>query len=86
MQAKTRNAPVAVTIGLLLFGALFIVVAIVYFTSTANSLPSFFPGHQAGSTKHHNKHGIVMIALAALCWIGAWFTTGRRSSAAEPAA
>ena len=52
-----------------------VAVAVVYFTTTATKLPSFFPGHQAGSTHHHTKHGIAVLGLAALALIGAWFTT-----------
>ena len=63
------------TIGLVVLGLLFVVVAIVYFTKTATDLPSFMPGHQSGVTKHHTKHGIALLGLAALSWIGAWFTT-----------
>ena len=55
--------------------AVCVVIAIVYFARTANALPSFFPGHQAGSAHHHTKHGIALIGLAALALIGAWFTT-----------
>jgi amino acid permease len=52
-----------------------VAVAVVYFTTTATKLPSFFPGHQAGSTRHHTKHGIAVLGLAVLALIGAWFTT-----------
>jgi amino acid permease len=52
-----------------------IAIAIVYFARTADALPSFFPGHQAGSSRHHTKHGIAFLGLAVLAFIGAWFTT-----------
>ena len=42
---------------LLVVAAACIAVAIVYFTKTADTLPSFFPGHKSGSTLHHTKHG-----------------------------
>jgi hypothetical protein len=60
---------------LLAVGVVFVVLAIVYFTTAASSLPSVLPGHQAGSTRHHTKHGIAMLALAVLAWVGAWFST-----------
>jgi hypothetical protein len=41
-----------------LLGALLIVVAIVYFVVPAESLPSFFPGHEPGMTRVRLKHGI----------------------------
>ena len=52
-----------------------VVIAVVYFAKTADALPGFFPGHTAGSTRHHIKHGIAFIGLAVLALIGAWFTT-----------
>ncbi len=32
-------------------------LAVAYFTRTANALPSYLPGHQAGVLRHHTKHG-----------------------------
>ena len=76
---SSRNAPVAVTAGLIVLGLLFAVVGVVYLTKTAAQLPSFFPGHQAGSAHHHTKHALVAFALAIVSWAGAWFSTGRRA-------
>ncbi|MBV8979611.1 MAG: hypothetical protein JO086_01805 [Acidimicrobiia bacterium] len=53
----------------------FVVIAIVYLVTAANALPSFFPGHSAHATKHHTKHGLAALAVAAVALIGAWFTT-----------
>lgn len=76
---SSRNAPVAVTAGLIVLGLLFAVVGVVYLAKTAAQLPSFFPGHQAGSAHHHTKHALVAFALAIVSWAGAWFATGRRT-------
>ncbi|HEV2239683.1 MAG TPA: hypothetical protein VGR98_01450 [Streptosporangiaceae bacterium] len=76
---SSRNAPVAVTVGLIVLGLLFAVVGVVYLAKTAAQLPSFFPGHQAGSAHHHSKHALVAFALAIVSWAGAWFSTGRRA-------
>jgi hypothetical protein len=57
-------------------GVLLIVVAIVYFVDSASALPSFFPGHQAGATHHHTKHGIAALILGLACLVFAWFQTG----------
>ena len=67
---------------LIVLGVLFVAVAIYYWVTPAGSLPSFFPGHDAGSTHHHTKHGLAMLGVAVVCWIGAWMTTGpsRKSS------
>ncbi|MET0633117.1 MAG: hypothetical protein ABWY92_19825 [Xanthobacteraceae bacterium] len=56
-----------------LLGALLIVVAIVYFTVPAESLPSFFLGHEPGMTRVRLKHGIasgvVGVALLVVGWV-----------------
>jgi hypothetical protein len=72
-HARLRFRPT--TAVCLLLAAVLVVVAIVYFIKTAGALPSFFPGHATGSTKHHTKHGIAFLGLAALALVGAWFTT-----------
>jgi hypothetical protein len=65
-----------------ILGVLLLVVAAFYFADSAGSLPSFFPGHQAGSSHHHTKHGIAALVVALLCFAFAWFQTG---PAREPA-
>jgi hypothetical protein len=57
-------------------GVLLLVVAVIYFVEPAKSLPSFFPGHTAGSTHHHVKHGIAAFVVALACFAFAWFQTG----------
>jgi len=67
-----RNlAALAVVLGIAL-----VVVAIVYWVEPAKSLPSFFPGHQAGSNHHHTKHGIASFLVGLACFAFAWFNTG----------
>jgi cytochrome c biogenesis protein CcdA len=56
-----------------LAGIVLIVIGIVYFAEPAKSLPSFFPGHEAGSTHHHVKHGIAAFLLGLACLVFAWF-------------
>ncbi len=48
----------AVIIAAVVVGIALIAVGIVYWVEPAKSLPSFFPGHEAGSGHHHVKHGI----------------------------
>ena len=60
-------------------GVVLIVIAVIYWTSTASGLPSFFPGHQAGSAHHHTKHGIAAFILGLGCFIFAWFQTEPKS-------
>ena len=51
-------------------------MAVVYWVDTAGSLPSFFPGHEAGSAHHHIKHGIAAFVVGLGCLVFAWFQTG----------
>jgi amino acid permease len=76
----TRNAPLGLTIALAVLALAFAVVGVIYVTHTADTLPSVFPGHQAGSLHHHVKHAIATFGLAVGCGLGAWLTSGRRSA------
>ena len=81
----TKNR--ALIIPAVVIGAALIVVAVVYFVSTAHDLPSFFPGHVSAASKeaahHHAKHGIAALVLGLACFVFAWFQTG---PAREPSA
>jgi hypothetical protein len=61
-----------------LLGTLLIVVAAIYLLVPADSLPSFFPGHEAALARVRVKHGLVAgvagIVLIALGWFA-----GRRA-------
>jgi len=57
-------------------GVLLVALAIVYIAEPASSLPSLIPGHQAGSSRHHVKHGIAALAVGVACFDFAWFQTG----------
>jgi hypothetical protein len=60
-----------------LLGLAFIVLAIIYWAEPAKSLPSFLPGHEAGSTHHHVKHGIASFLVGLALLVYAWFQTGQ---------
>ena len=79
-RSSARNAPAWVTAILVVLGILLIVVAVVYFSRSADKLPSFFPGHAAGDTKTHVKHGIAALVLGLIAFVGAWFSTGQKRS------
>jgi hypothetical protein len=64
------------TVAAVVVGVVLIVIAIVYWAEPAKSLPSFFPGHEAGSDHHHVKHGIAAFLLGVACLVFAWFRTG----------
>ena len=68
-----------------LAGIVLIVIAIVYWVEPAKSLPGFFPGHQAGSSHHHAKHGIAAFVVGLGCFVFAWFRSGpKRATAPIP--
>ena len=76
MQNDRLVVAVAVIAGIVL-----IVIAAVYFAEPAKSLPSFFPGHQAGSAHHHVKHGIASLFVGLAFLVLAWFRSGPKRSA-----
>jgi hypothetical protein len=80
--ASTRNAPAVLTVALIALGVIFAALGVLYLAKTAGQLPAFLPGHQAGSGHHHTRHALAAFALAILSWIGAWFTTGKRTRTA----
>ena len=69
----------AVVVGLVL-----VAIGIVYWVEPANSLPSFFPGHDAHSTTHHLKHGIAAFLVGLACLAFAWFQTGGEKTKPAP--
>ena len=83
-MSRTRHRPIpagripswhALAIGVAMNMLAFVVLAVVYFVTPANQLPSVFPGHTAHATRHHTKHGLAAFAVAVVALIGAWFTT-----------
>jgi hypothetical protein len=61
----------------LLLGTVLLIVAVVYFVTPSDQLPSFFPGHEAGVMRAHVKHGIVAGAAGLVLLAIGWFM-GRR--------
>jgi hypothetical protein len=68
-----------------LLGILLLVVAAIYWAEPARSLPSFFPGHDAGSSHHHVKHGIAAFFVGLACLAFAWFQTGPKRGTSSAA-
>ena len=60
----------------LVVGIILIVIAVIYWIEPAKSLPSFFPGQEAGSTHHHVKHGLAAFLVGLACLAFAWFNSG----------
>ena len=72
------NHPLVVAAAVIV-GVALIVLAVVYWAEPASSLPSFLPGHEAGSGHHHVKHGIAAFLVGVALLVFAWFQTGRSS-------
>ncbi len=64
-----------------LAGIALVVIAVVYWAEPAHALPSFFPGHEAGSNHHHVKHGIASFLVGLVLLVFAWFQTGKKQPA-----
>lgn len=74
---RNRKLLVALAVAL---GIVLVAIAVVYWTEPAGSLPSFFPGHEAGSSHHHAKHGIASFLVALACFAFAWFNSGPKKT------
>jgi hypothetical protein len=53
------------------------IAAVMYFTTTAGSLPTFMPGYIAGSSHIHMTHAIAAAVAAVVLLVIGWFL-GRR--------
>ncbi len=77
MPYRKQLVALAVVLGIAL-----VAIAVVYWVEPARSLPSFFPGHEAGSSHHHVKHGIAAVLVGLACFAFAWFNTGPKKRSA----
>ena len=63
----------------------FIVVAVIYLAEPAKSLPSFIPGHIAGSTGHHPLKATGCLVVGIVFAVGAWFALAFKPKPQAPA-
>ncbi len=56
-----------------ILGVVLIIVAAMYLLVPADSLPTFFPGHETGLMRVRAKHGMVSAGLGVVLLIGSWF-------------
>ncbi|HUK95110.1 MAG TPA: hypothetical protein VLU96_08665 [Gaiellaceae bacterium] len=73
---RLNSRPVVIAAAVL--GILLIVLAFYYWAEPAKSLPSWLPGHEAGSSHHHIKHGLASFLLGLALLAFAWFQSGPR--------
>jgi hypothetical protein len=62
-----------------LLAILCIIAAAMYFLMPAGSLPTFMPGHEAGSALFHTKHGIIALVAAVILILIGWIPGRARS-------
>ena len=62
-----------------ILGVACLALAIYYLRTPAGSLPVFVPGHEAGVSAPHVKHGIAAAILGVGCGILAWFLSGNKA-------
>ncbi len=58
----------------IILGLIFLAIGVVYLLVPAESLPSFFPGFEAGLTRARFKHGLASLAVGVVLLGVAWFT------------
>ncbi len=70
-ERSSGRTILAVILGII--ALLFIVAGIIYLAEPAKSLPSFLPGHIAGSTGHHPLRATGSLVIGVVFAVGAWF-------------
>jgi hypothetical protein len=76
----TKNR--ALVLPAIVAGLVLMTIAVIYWADSASNLPSFFPGHEAGSAHHHVKHGLAAFILGLGAFTFAWFQSGPSASTA----
>ena len=71
VERSSGRTILAVILGII--ALVFIVVAVIYIVEPAESLPSFVPGHIAGSTGHHPLKATGSLVVGIIFAVGAWF-------------
>ena len=69
-----------------IIAVVFIVAAVIYLATPAKSLPSFIPGHIAGSTGHHPLKATGSLVVGIVFAVGAWFALTYKPKPQAPAA
>ncbi len=78
-SAKPLNRGLLIVAGVIA-GVVLIVIAVIYLSQPASSLPHFFPGYIPGDQLHHYKHAIAAFILALGAFALAWFSSGPGSA------
>jgi hypothetical protein len=62
------------------FGIVFVALAIYYWLTPANALPAFLPGYDVTMTAPHIKHGIAAFVVGLALLVYAWFASAKKVS------
>ncbi len=62
------------------FGIVFMVLAIYYWLTPADMLPVFLPGYNTALATPHIKHGIASLVLGLALLVYAWFASAKKVS------
>ena len=82
-ERSSGRTILAVILGVI--ALIFIVVAVIYLAEPAKSLPSFIPGHIAGSTGHHPLKATGCLVVGIVFAVGAWFALAFKPKPQAPA-
>ncbi|MGE5166038.1 MAG: hypothetical protein ACM3IH_18705 [Sphingobacteriales bacterium] len=58
---------------LIILGVIFLFAAAMYFLVPADSLPTFFPGHETGLMRIRAKHGMLSGGVGIVLLAASWF-------------
>ena len=83
VERSSGRTILAVILGII--ALVFIVVAVIYLAEPAKSLPSFIPGHIAGSTGHHPLKATGSLVVGIIFAVGAWFALAYKPKPAAQA-
>jgi hypothetical protein len=72
-SAERSSGRTMLAVILAIIALIFIVVGFIYIAEPAKSLPSFIPGHVAGSTGHHPIRATGALVVGIVFAVGAWF-------------
>ena len=84
-SAERSSGRTALAVILGIIAVLFIIVAVIYLAEPAKSLPSFIPGHIAGSTGHHPLKATGSFVVGIVFAVGAWFALAYKPKPQAPA-
>jgi amino acid permease len=83
VERSSGKTMLAVILGVI--ALVFVVIAVIYLAEPAKSLPSFIPGHIAGSTGHHPLKATGSLVVGIVFAVGAWFALAYKPKPQAPA-